>query len=133
MLSAESICRSSVTYEWHSPVHDDTQKVFWASTEKRGEDRAQVKYSVSQLVEREKQRAMQACQRERESLTNCLAAKHSSVGAVVTSLGFSARKDLEKAIYLDCEQSQGRCLTASASEVKCTSKEAESEDGVAES
>jgi len=125
---AQSVCRSSVTYEWQSLVHDDRQEVHWSSTEKRGEDVSRIKKEVTQLVEREKQRAMQACQRERESLSNCVATKHSSFGAVAQTLGFSARKDLEKAIYTDCEQIQGRCLTASASKISCTSKDSEGEE-----
>ena len=101
------------------PATPSLVKVRVASVERAGIDEAAAKTALAVEVNRQKSRASERCKHDHESFGECLATKLSAKAAVLNSLSFSTRAQLEKALTTECETQQGVCLGVDASEPVC--------------
>ncbi|MCO6429471.1 MAG: hypothetical protein J5J00_01325 [Deltaproteobacteria bacterium] len=143
---ADFICRTEVAYRWKrsesapaKPESDETpaaspsssegeaspQEVFWRAVETSGAEEEAVRAKLTEAANQEKLPALEACRREHQNLSGCIASKYQGLAGSFTSLGFSARKALEEAVIQDCTKQQGECLEAVAKEIKCVEKKEE--------
>ena len=131
-LYAQSTCESVVSYKWAKREGDKSTPVAAVGVEVKklvaaGEDEAAVKARLAELLLTEKNRAMDACRREHESMADCLSAKYAAKASVLNALRFESRKAFEDAIRSDCSAQQGICTEVLSSDPQCTVKAAAAE------
>lgn len=137
---AEFSCMLEVTYKW-SPTTTDAppakevnkdnnkgeaakeadvgKEVFWGRFEVKGETEEATKAKAKETATKERSNAMIACADAHENQTRCIAGKYAQNSASLSLMSFSQRKSFEKKILEDCEQANGRCSSAIASEPVC--------------
>jgi hypothetical protein len=93
--------------------------VRFGSVERSGPDEEGAKRALQIEVERAKARASDECQREHESFGSCAATKLSTKAALLSSLDFSARKELQKALTEECRAQMGSCTGVESSPPVC--------------
>jgi len=93
--------------------------VRFGSLERTGSDEAAAKARLQDELNRLKIRASEACRREHEAFGTCVSTKFASNAALLSSLGFSARKEVERALTDECRGQEGTCVGVSAAEPQC--------------
>ena len=91
----------------------------FANVERKGEDEPAAKGALEIELARQRIKASEACKREHEAFGECLGAKFTSYKAVLASLGFSARRDFEKALSEECRGSVGSCTSVVTGDPVC--------------
>ncbi len=131
---AEYLCKGEVGYSWlrmnkEGEVSDKEMEVFWAAREVKGEDEKGTKSKLEEVLLREKGFARQACKKEHENLSGCIAGKFQAMKAIMKLLDFSSRKAIEDSVKQDCQAQLGICKMVTASEILCENLEVEDEKG----
>ena len=124
---AEFVCTSSVSYKWvkqavkteGTPQTAEPSSVHFANVERKGTDEAAAKSSLEVELARQRIKASDACKREHEAFGECLGTKYTSYKSVLDSLGFSARRDFEKALMEECRGAVGSCTAVVTADPVC--------------
>ncbi len=134
-LSAEFLCRADTSYSWIKEktaiapsdgktemppkVSRNEMKVFWTSSEARGEDEEKAKAALMNKLEAEREKARESCKKEHENVAFCIASKFSAMKSVLQQLDFEARRTLRDSIASDCAAQQGLCQEAVSTDPTC--------------
>lgn len=142
LAHADFNCSAEVSYKWiaadkgeAAPVKDDKKKeggqapetksvdgekeVFWGKFEVKAATEEEAKAKIKDMLSKERSSAMLGCQDAHENQTKCISAKYAQNNAALNMMSFGQRKEFEKKIIEDCEQANGRCVSASATEPGC--------------
>ena len=126
-LYAQATCETVISFKWTRKEGPNVTPVAPLSVEVKRlsvteADETAVKARLAELVPAEKNKAMDSCRREHESLADCLSAKYAAKASVLSSLRFESRKAFEDAIHSDCSAQQGVCLEVLSSDPQCLTK-----------
>jgi hypothetical protein len=130
---AEFLCSSQVHYKWAKTAVSKSEDqatpaaspapepsiVNFALVERKGADEPAAKEALEKELARVKVRASEACSRDHEGFGGCVGTKFSANKAILATLDFSARKELERALTEECRGQQGTCTSVVASEPSC--------------
>lgn len=109
----------TATPETAEAAEPNGSDVFWGTVEGTSATEDEAKAKLTDLLNKERARADAACRDLHENQTRCIAGKYGQSAGVLSMMSFSQRKEFEKSIISDCENSSGKCLGSSISEVKC--------------
>ena len=121
-VSAQTTCRSDLSYTWKKQTEEQDRKVFVGVIERVGKDEVEAKQMVLDALVPEKASALQACRQQHENVAGCISGKYLTMASTITGLGFAARKNLDQAIIDDCNAQQGVCKDAVSVDPVCVTK-----------
>ena len=137
---AEFSCSAEISYSWlrteepsspskggatpsasPAPAASPTEQlsVYVATVSANGGTEELAKAALAEPITKGKAVGLTRCKDEHENQARCVALKYTSMAQVLNSLGFTARKELEKTISSDCHRSTGHCISTTASEPIC--------------
>jgi hypothetical protein len=126
---AEFGCTASVSYKWvkqsvkeeggKAPPTAEPSSVHFANVERKGVDEGAAKAALEVELARQRIKASEACKREHEAFGECLGTKFTTHKSVIDSLGFSARREFEKALSEECRGAVGSCTAVVTGEPVC--------------
>jgi hypothetical protein len=126
---AEFGCSASVSYKWvkqsvnegngKAPPTAEPSSIHFATVERKGGDEAAAKAALEVELARQRIKASEACKREHEAFGECLGTKFATHKSVIDSLGFSARREFEKALSEECRGAVGSCTAVITGDPVC--------------
>lgn len=137
VIAAEHECRTDMEYIWMKlsdtgELSKDEVKVFWTVKKSMAETEELAKKRLHEMVQAEKTLAREACRKQHENLSGCIASKFQAMKAVLRQLDFTSRKTLEESVEKDCKAQSGVCKEVVVGDVKCLDMTPTDEDKKAE-
>lgn len=126
---AEFGCSAAVSYKWvkqgfkeeggKAPPPAEPSSVHFSTVERKGADEVAAKAALEVELARQRIKASEACKREHEAFGECLGTKFTIHKSVMDSLGFSARREFEKALSEECRGAVGSCTAVITGDPVC--------------
>ncbi len=111
------------------PAADEGREVFFAAIRSLGADEETARSDLKKKIDISKEKAIAQCRTVYENKSTCIATKYSTMEAVINTLDFKARDELQKAIRSDCDKQAGTCVEAKATEAVCRDVSAAAAEG----
>lgn len=102
-----------------SQTSPEVKSEFYTQIYARGISEEEARTNLEKASATAKDKALRSCKNQHENLSGCSATKYSAMASIINNLSFSARKEIEKAISIDCQKNHGECISAEGTEVKC--------------